>query len=154
MTTIATTSRHWLDPRLKPWTCATASVNDTTRELGGAFGVAVLGSLLQSTYSARIAGLAEVPAAAREVAQTSLGAALKASGDLAVQNNPVAAKVLGDGAREAYVSGMHLALFVAAVVAVVAAGLVLRYLPGRGEAAAAVMSGAPDRRSSLEPEAA
>ena len=132
-----------------------SAVNDTTRELGGALGVAVLGSLLQSTYSGRIADLAAVPEGAREVARTSLGAALKAAGGLA-RDDPAAGRALADGARQAYVSGMHLALLVAAVVAVVAAGLVLRYLPGKGEVGAAAMAGAPDRSNpvSLEPEAA
>ena len=131
-----------------------SAVNDTTRELGGALGVAVLGSLLQSTYTGRIGDVAALPEAVREVASTSLGAALAAAGRLA-QADPAAAGRLADAAREGYVSGMHLALAVAASVAVLAAALVLRYLPGKGEVGAAAMAGAPDRRAtSIEPEAA
>ena len=49
---------------------------------------------------------------------------------------------------------MHLALTVGASVALVAAGLVLRYLPGKGEAETAVMAGAPEHRAlAMEPEA-
>ena len=129
-----------------------SAVNDTTRELGGALGVAILGSLLQSSYSGRIAELTAVPAEARDEAQASLGAALRAAGDLA-QEDPAAARLLADGAKQAYVSGMHLALVVAAAVALLAVGLVLRYLPGKDEVGSAVMAGAPDHRS-LEPEAA
>ncbi len=129
-----------------------SAVNDTTRELGGALGVAVLGSLLQSSYSGRIANLTAVPEGARDAAQTSLGAALKAAEGLA-QENPAAARLLADGAKQAYVSGMHLALLVAGAVALLAVGLVLRYLPGKDEVASAVMAGAPDHRP-LEAETA
>jgi len=128
-----------------------SAVNDTTRELGGALGVAVMGSLLQSAYSAKIAGLDLVPAAARHSAQTSLSNALKSAAKLLQQQDPAAARSLIDGAKQAYVSGMHLALVVAAGVAVLAAALVLRYLPGKGEIPA--MAGAPDHLT-LEPEAA
>jgi len=121
-----------------------SAVNDTTRELGGALGVAVMGSLLQSAYSARIAGLGRVPEAARQLAETSLGAALKTAGGLGGQD-PGAAKVLVDGAKQAYVSGMHLALFVAAGVALAAMALVLRYLPGKDGVAIPAAPGEADR---------
>lgn len=131
-----------------------SAVNDTTRELGGALGVAVLGSLLQSAYSGTIGDLVGVPEPVREVASKSLGAALGAADELA-QADPAAAGQLVLAAKEGYVSGMHLALAVAAAVAVVAAALVLRYLPGKGEVGAAAMAGAPDHRpTTLEPEAA
>jgi hypothetical protein len=129
-----------------------SAVNDTTRELGGAFGVAVLGSLLQSTYSGRVADLPGIPSAARDLAQNSLGDAMRAAGALA-QENPTAAKLLVDGAKQGYVSGMHLALGVAAAVALLAVGLVLRYLPGKDEAGATETAGAPELRT-LEPETA
>ncbi len=110
-----------------------SAVNDTTRELGGALGVAVLGSLLQSTYSARIGDIGVVPEPVREVASKSLGAALQAAARLG-QTDPGAARQLVEGAKQGYVSGMHLALAVAAVVALLAVGLVLRYLPGKSPA--------------------
>jgi len=129
-----------------------SAVNDTTRELGGALGVAVMGSLLQSAYSARIAGLIQVPESARHLAETSLGAALKAADRLAGQD-PGAAKVLVQEAKQAYVSGMHLALLVAAGVALAAMGLVLRYLPGRADVVDPRAALAVDRRP-LEHETA
>ncbi len=110
-----------------------SAVNDTTRELGGALGVAVLGSLLQSAYSAKIGDLEAVPEPVRDVARRSLGAALQAAERLG-QTDPDAARQLVDGAKQGYVSGMHLALVVAAAVALLAVGLVLRYLPGKAPA--------------------
>ena len=134
-----------------------SAVNDTTRELGGAFGVAVLGSLLQSTYSGAVGDLTAVPDAVREVAQKSLGAAIRLTepGSPLASQSPEAARALRDGAQQGYVSGMHLALLVGAVVAVVAVALVLRYLPGKGEVGAPAEAGAPEGRpAALEPEAA
>ena len=51
-----------------------SATNDTTRELGGALGVAVLGSLLTSQYSSAMSSvLGQIPEQAREVAEGSLG---------------------------------------------------------------------------------
>ncbi len=132
-----------------------SAVNDTTRELGGALGVAVLGSLLQSSYASRIGNLAAVPEAVRQVAKKSVGAALQAAGLLS-RSDPAGARALVAGAKQGYVSGMHLALAVAGLVALAAAGLVLRYLPGKDATPAPSPAGLPEperRYDALEPEA-
>jgi len=103
-----------------------SAMNDTTRELGGALGVAVLGSLVAGRYDARLSpSLPLLPESLRGKAGESLAGALQAAREA---GGPAAAKV-ADGARAAYVSGMHLAALVASVVAVVAAGIVYRSLP-------------------------
>jgi len=131
-----------------------SAVNDTTRELGGALGVAVLGSLLQSAYSSRIGDVAGLPEPVRNVARKSLGAALKVAGRLR-ETDPAAAGRLVNEAKQGYVSGMHIALAVAASVALLALGLVLRYLPGKGEVGAPAAVAVGDGRPvTLEPEAA
>ncbi|MCK5752269.1 MAG: MFS transporter, partial [Mycobacterium sp.] len=59
---------------------AGAAVNDTTREFGGALGVAVLGSVLSSVYSAGVADspvLQQLPQDAREIAGTSVMAGVE-----------------------------------------------------------------------------
>jgi len=129
-----------------------SAINDTTRELGGALGVAVMGSLLQSTYRASVGDLVAVPEPLREAASSSLGAALAAADRLGAGESEVA-RVLVEGAKQGYVSGMHLALGVAAAVALAAAALVFRYLPGKDEAEVAALASAPERRT-LEPETA
>jgi EmrB/QacA subfamily drug resistance transporter len=93
-----------------------SAVNDTVRMVGGALGVAVLGSVLSSGYRG---GMADAPVAA----QDSLGAALSA-GDPALA-------VL---ARDAFVSGMHTTAIVAAAVALAGAVLAAAYLPRSGRA--------------------
>ena len=94
-----------------------SAVNDTTRELGGALGVAVVGSILSSLYAStlsdRLSG--KVPAIARE----SLGAGVQAGGTVA------------EAAREAFVHAMSRASIVAAVVAALGALIAWRYLPAR-----------------------
>jgi EmrB/QacA subfamily drug resistance transporter len=108
-----------------------SAVNDTTRELGGALGVAVLGSLLSSAFASRMADIA-APAAARE----SLGAALAVATTLPGQ----AGAQLADAARAAFVDGMGITLAVAAAVLVAGAIGALVLLPSRATSAEADMA--------------
>ena len=57
-----------------------SAVNDTTRELGGTLGVAIIGSLFASVYSTRLGELltgTPVPAAAQRIAGESVGAGME-----------------------------------------------------------------------------
>jgi EmrB/QacA subfamily drug resistance transporter len=103
-----------------------SATNDTTRELGGALGVAVLGSLLASRYTSAVDGVAGLPAATRGVAEGSLGGALQVANRLPGD----AGRTLAAAAQQGYVDGMHLAMWVAAGIAALAAVLVLKFLPG------------------------
>jgi EmrB/QacA subfamily drug resistance transporter len=89
-----------------------SAMNDTTRMVGGALGVAVLGSILQSGYSSHIGSAA--PAAARD----SLGGALQVGGAQLVEH-----------ARHAFVSGMSTASLVAAAIAFAGAIIAFVALP-------------------------
>jgi MFS transporter, DHA2 family, multidrug resistance protein len=103
-----------------------SAMNDTTRELGGALGVAVLGSLVASRYDARLSpALDLLPASLHGKAQESIAGALKAAGEVGGPTGTHVATI----AREAYVSGMHLAAVIAGCVALLAAGIVYRKLP-------------------------
>ncbi len=90
-----------------------SAVNDTTRTAGGALGVAVLGSILSSIYRGDMSAF---PAAV----QDSLAGAL-ATGD---------PRIVG-AAREAFVSGMHGLVLIAAVIAAAGAVVALVALPAR-----------------------
>jgi EmrB/QacA subfamily drug resistance transporter len=105
--------------------------NDTTRELGGALGVAVLGSVMSSQYSSSLAGdLREVPVSVGRVAESSVGAAVQVSAQL-----PTAVgDALSAAAKSAFMEAMGLALVVAAGVALLAAAAVRRYLPSAAPA--------------------
>jgi EmrB/QacA subfamily drug resistance transporter len=98
-----------------------SAVNDTTRELGGALGVAVIGSILASLYRTDIAShLVGLPSSAAHAATGSLGAALDASHGLPAPNGAD----LAAAARQSYVHAFDLTLVVTVAVALLAAGLV------------------------------
>ena len=103
-----------------------SAVNDTTRELGGALGVAVLGSLLASHYSSGLGrAAAGLPEWAAGAARRSLGGALQVAERL---GGPAGAE-LADSARQAFVDAFASSLVVAAAVTLTAAALVARFLP-------------------------
>ncbi len=100
-----------------------SAVNDTTRELGGALGVAVVGSIVSSLYGSRLAGAlpSEVPAPVAAVARESVGAAVQMTGGLGEQ--------VADAAREAFVHAMSRGTAVVAVMAALGAVVAWRFLP-------------------------
>jgi EmrB/QacA subfamily drug resistance transporter len=103
-----------------------SAMNDTTRELGGALGVAVLGSLVASRYNTKLSGALDLlPSALRAKASGSLAGALQAASGV---GGSTGARV-GTIAREAYVSGLHVAAIIGGSVSLIAAGVVYRKLP-------------------------
>jgi Na+/melibiose symporter-like transporter len=105
---------------------AGSAMNDATRELGAALGVAVLGSVAASRYTTSLDHVLRVlPPTARDTASSSLAGALHVASTLP----PVSGRVLQTGAVDAFMGGIHLAVTVGAVLAAVASVIVLRYLP-------------------------
>jgi MFS transporter, DHA2 family, multidrug resistance protein len=105
-----------------------SAVNDTSREVGGALGVAIVGSMLSSLYASSLNSKlpANVPTQVRDAADQSVGAALQVSAQLGRVGAPLA-----DAARESFVYAMSRASLVTAGVAVVGALLAWRFLPAR-----------------------
>jgi len=96
-----------------------AAVNDTTRELGGALGVAIVGSIASSIYASRLDD--QIPGHLPAAARGSLGAAVaNAAGDAAL---------VAVTAREAFVEAMSRASIVAALVTAFGAVIAWRFLP-------------------------
>ena len=105
-----------------------SAVNDTTREIGGVLGVAVLGSVASSTYTHQITDtLSPLPPAASDTAASSLGGALT----VAHQIGGPTGNHIADTAREAFIHGASKGLTVAIIAAALGALLALRYLPAR-----------------------
>jgi len=105
-----------------------SAVNDTTREVGGSLGVAVLGSLLSTGYRSHLSPhLAALPAQAAAQARASLGGALKVAA-LAPRST---GDTLAAAARHAFTDGMSVVFIIAAVIAVLTAALQLVVMPGR-----------------------
>lgn len=113
-----------------------SAVNDATRELGGTLGVAVIGSVALSLYRDAIAG-AQLPPAARETAQESVGAAY----GVAAQLPAGSADALTALARDGFLDGFNTGCVVAAGVVFVGALLVARYLPAHPTAPADEVDG-------------
>jgi EmrB/QacA subfamily drug resistance transporter len=117
-----------------------SAVNDTAREVGGALGIAVLGSLVAAGYRANVDdAIAVLPAERGAIARESLGAGLGEAARLGGD----AGAALADAARAAYTDAMSTALFVAAAVALLAIAVVRRYLPGHAAVVAAAENAAP-----------
>jgi hypothetical protein len=100
-----------------------SAVNDTTRELGGALGIAVLGSLVSSLYRSRLDldGLG-LPAGTSAEAEESVGEAVNASTELSGGEAGSLVQRAGDAFTEAFA----LTAVISAAIVVVAAILVWR----------------------------
>ena len=104
-----------------------SAMNDTVRELGGALGVAVLGSLTVSAYGHTVSGVtAGLPPALGAEVSHSLGDALRVAGEL----GPRAPEVIGV-AQQGFVDGMARGLSVGAGVAFAGAVVAAFVLPRR-----------------------
>jgi hypothetical protein len=108
-----------------------SAVNDTTRQFGGAVGVAVFGSLLASRYTdlvgARLSGRVSADVLAQ--AKDSIGGALNAV-RTAPDAKPFAADIV-NAAHKSFVLGLHTAVLVSMVVLLIAAAIVAKFLPHR-----------------------
>jgi Na+/melibiose symporter-like transporter len=108
-----------------------SAVNDTTRQMGGAVGVAVFGSLMASHFTSsmteKIGG--KVPAQLFAQVKDNVGHAI------AVATEVPAARQFADrivtAANDSFVSGLHLVALVAAGITVFAAIGVALFLPAR-----------------------
>ncbi len=117
-----------------------SATTNTSREVGGVLGIALLGTILFSRLSSAIEPL---------LARTDLTEAQqRAVVDIASHGVPGAAQIgpLGltaaqglqviDAFRQAYMSGFHVAVGVAGAVLLVAAFVANRFIPGRSHAIA------------------
>ncbi|MGH3293509.1 MAG: MFS transporter [Trebonia sp.] len=112
---------------------AGSAVNDTTRELGGTLGVAIVGSVLNSAYGSHVLSSLTalgVPAATGHLAGQSVVAGLTVASSL-----PAPLRDAGQSAvRSAFVTGLHQGSLVAAGTALAAALVALAFLPARAAA--------------------
>lgn len=103
-----------------------SAMNDTTRELGGALGVAVLGAVISASYESKIAETASAfTGAVRDGLESSLAVALSVSEKLGPASQSVA-----DAAKDAFMNGVSDAAVVAALIIFVAAFISFVGLPG------------------------
>lgn len=104
-----------------------SAVNDTTREVGAAVGIAVAGSVLAAQYNSVLAPtLAGFPDQVRESALESLANALAVAAQMGPQGGRLA-----DLAESAFIQSMDLSLLVVSIVLAVSAAFVAVWAPGR-----------------------
>jgi EmrB/QacA subfamily drug resistance transporter len=118
-----------------------SAMNDTTRQVGGAMGVAIIGSVFSSRYAPAVtANLARLglplPAAALSASRDSIGGAIavasRAGGNPKVVDTPVGLQIQ-EAARQAFASSMGRGLLVSAAIALMGALVALVFLPARAE---------------------
>src|SRR5262249_33493286 len=112
-----------------------SAMNDTTRQVGGTLGVAVGGSVMLSTYGARVRDAltgtklpipSDLVSQARQSLATALGIATNKRVPAGLQTKLV------NEINQAFVSGMHRGVLFAAAATALGAFVVFRWLPARG----------------------
>jgi EmrB/QacA subfamily drug resistance transporter len=107
-----------------------SAVNDTTREIGAALGVGIMGSVLASQYQSSLrSAIASLPAAARAQANTGVGEALQ----IAQRLGGGAGGRLAEASRVAFIDGMQVSLWVAFALILIGGIAVNRTFPSHVE---------------------
>ena len=109
-----------------------SAVNDVSRELGGALGIAVLGSVLNGAYRSGVAESSEgLPQPVAERATSSLAAAQQVGDRLGVHGQQ-----LVSNAESAFMTGLSHSLVAGAAALLLGAVFVALRAPGRAESSA------------------
>lgn len=106
-----------------------SAINDTTRQVGGALGVAIIGSIVSSIYASRVGDAAAslgLDGASTAAAESSLGGAQRVAAELGG-----AASTLVDAANQAFVDALSIGLRISAAIIFGAVIVAWRYLPAR-----------------------
>jgi DHA2 family multidrug resistance protein-like MFS transporter len=105
-----------------------SAVNDTTREVGGALGIAVVGSVLASVYRSNFHAADALAEPARSMARDNIGAATSV-GKTQFASDPAAMQAFLHDAGHAFTKGLNLGLGIAATMSLLMAFVVLRVYP-------------------------
>ncbi|MER8010472.1 MULTISPECIES: MFS transporter [unclassified Streptomyces] len=104
-----------------------SALSNTFRQVGGALGIAVLGSVLSTAYRNGIEGkLSLLPAGLRDAAGESIEATLGVAAKLGPRG-----KGLVGPANDAFLHAMHITALCGTVVALLGAVVVFLFLPGK-----------------------
>jgi EmrB/QacA subfamily drug resistance transporter len=132
-----------------------SAMNDTTRQLGGALGVAILGTVMNSVYLSEISSLEQAPFFGQlpEQAYTAIQSSIQGAQIVAEQVPvPQIAQLITDTAGEAFVLGMTQAMFIGALITAAAALLTFAILPTRIQRADEVPDDVTEAESAQTPE--
>ncbi|GGZ70555.1 MFS transporter [Streptomyces echinoruber] len=106
-----------------------SALSNTFRQVGGALGIAVLGSVLSTAYRNGIEDkLTVLPAAVRQIAGESIESTLGVAAKLGPQGRALVAP-----ANDAFLHAMHVTALCGTGIALIGALVVALFLPGRQE---------------------
>lgn len=128
-----------------------SAMNDTTRQMGGALGVAVIGSILASIYRPGIQSsmsAAGIPQALIDTAKESVSGAVFRAAAAPGVSSETAAQIHQIAVQE-YVNGIHVAMKIGAAVVLLAAFVAFKWLPARAGDVREDVSGPLDGIASL-----
>ena len=111
-----------------------SAMNDVTRQVAGALGTAVIGSIISSVYASRVAdSVASLPDASRAAAEDSIGRANAVAASLPASE----AEHLTGAAAKAFTDALAIGFTAAAICALAGALAAWRWLPARHRARSA-----------------
>jgi len=103
-----------------------SALNDTVRQIGGALGVGIFGSILSSIYASSMVGaVSDLPGDLAAVASNQIGAALHVAGQL----EGTAGEALAIASKNAFIDGTSTVYIIGGIVAFVGTVLVWRFMP-------------------------
>jgi Na+/melibiose symporter-like transporter len=108
-----------------------SAVNDTTRQTGGALGVAIIGSIFAATYHHVIEVPSGLPAGASPMVHDSIGEALGAITRFRLPAD--VASLVHDSTNSAFFRSMQVAAWVGTGVVLCAAFVAYKFLPARAQ---------------------
>lgn len=117
-----------------------SAMNDTTRQIGGALGVAVVGTLANSIYLKDLDAVKwpiQLPAQALETIRSSIQGAHMVAGGL---SDSALSQLIINKADSAFLSGLSFALFVAAIIMIVTSLATIIILPSHIRTQAKIVS--------------
>ena len=105
-----------------------SAMNDVTRQVAGAFGVAVIGSAINTAYGSRMSeAVADLPPEAASAAKDSVGAASKISSALPAEIGAP----LAEAASVAFTDALGIAVLVSAAAALTGSIFIVKFMPAR-----------------------
>ena len=131
-----------------------SAVNDTTRQMGGAVGVAVFGSIMASHFTSSITSKLDghLPSRLLAAVSNNVGQTIGIANDPSTSRS--IATQIAAAARESFISGLHIIGIAAALVTLVAVVGVALFLPARArpEGEPVVSGVEPEPVPEMEPE--
>jgi EmrB/QacA subfamily drug resistance transporter len=105
-----------------------SATNDASREIGGALGIAIGGSVLNEFYQRSFTFPRGLDPTLETPTSESFPTAMRMGAELLQQGNPLGGELIAS-ARVAFMEGMTTSAMVSACIAFIAALLVFRYMP-------------------------